>query len=211
MRRRTEGVATWVRIGIVGSGNIGATTASLFSAAGHDVAISNSRGPESLADLVGELGNGVRAASVEDAVAWGDVVLLAVPWTARGGLPPAEAFAAKIVIDATNAFGPGGAIDLEPRTSSEEVLAAMPGARFVKAFNTMNFRPLGQRGHETPPLALFLAGDDAGAKETVAALIGEVGFDPIDTGSLREGGRRQQPGSPLFNVPMTGDEGRALL
>jgi predicted dinucleotide-binding enzyme len=73
------------------------------------------------------------------------------------------------VIDATNAFGPGGAIDLEPRTSSEEVLAAMPGARFVKAFNTMNFRPLGQRGHETPPLALFLAGDDAGAKETVAA------------------------------------------
>jgi predicted dinucleotide-binding enzyme len=78
MRRRTEGVPTCVRIGIVGSGNIGATTASLFSAAGHDVAISNSRGPESLADLVGELGNGVRAASVEDAVAWGDVVLLAV-------------------------------------------------------------------------------------------------------------------------------------
>src|SRR6185436_16275968 len=111
IRRRPPGVGTGVRIGIVGSGNIGSTTASLFTAAGHDVAISNSRGPESLAGLVGELGNGARAASVEDAVAWGDVVLLALPWTARESLPPAEAFAGKVVIDATNAFGAGGAID----------------------------------------------------------------------------------------------------
>ena len=195
----------------MGSGNIGSTTASLFTAAGHDVAISNSRGPESLAGLVGELGNGARAASVEDAVAWGDVVLLALPWTARESLPPAEAFAGKVVIDATNAFGAGGAIDVEPSTSSEEVLAGMPDARLVKAFNTMNFRLLGGRGHEEPPLALFVAGDDAEAKETVAGLIREVGFEPVDTGGLRDGGRRQQPGSPLFNAPMTAAESRALL
>lgn len=199
-----------VRIGIVGSGNIGATVARLLVEAGHEVAISNSRGPESLADLVGELGEHARAASVEDAVAWGDVVLLALPWRARESLPAADAFDGKIVVDATNAFGPGGVIDVEPSTSSEEVLALMPGARLVKAFNTLNVRPLGTRGHERPPLALFVAGDDAEAKEVVAGLIREVGFDPVDTGGLREGGRRQQPGSPRFNVPMTRDDALGL-
>lgn len=200
-----------MRIGIVGSGMIGSTTARLFAAAGHDVVIANSRGPDSLAGLVSELGPSARAATVEDAVAVADVVLLALPWVRRESLPDGDLFAAKVVVDATNAFGPGGVVDVEPSTSSEEVLRLMPRARLVKAFNTMNFRPLGSRGFEEPRLAILLAGDDAEAKAVVARLIEEIGFEPVDTGSLAEGGRRQQPGSPLFNEPVSGAEARARL
>lgn len=190
---------------------IGATTARLFVAAGHEVALANARGPDSLAELVSELGPRARAATVEDAVASAELVLLALPWLRRESLPNGDLFADKVVVDATNAFGPGGAVDVEPSTSSEEVLKLMPRARLVKAFNTMNFRPLGSRAFEEPRLALLVAGDDAEAKAVVAQLVEAIGFEPVDTGSLAEGGRRQQPGSPLFNTPMTGDEARAAL
>ncbi len=91
-----------MRIGIIGSGNIGGTAARLFAKAGHEVAVSNSRGPESLKSLVASIGGKARAAPVEEAVAFGDVVLLALPWRNRKELPEAEHFEGKIVIDATN-------------------------------------------------------------------------------------------------------------
>ena len=204
-----------MRIGIIGSGNIGGTTARLFAQAGHSVAISNSRGPDSLRGLVEGTDDDLRATTPEEAVEFGEVVLLAIPWRMREQLPPAERFEGKIVIDAMNPYSETSEVlQLEPSSSSEEVARQLPGARVVKAFNTLNFRPLGSEGRRANAeerLALFLAGDDPDAKAVVAGLIDEAGFEPVDTGSLAEGGRRQQPGSDIYNVPMTAGEARARV
>ena len=207
-----------MKIGIIGSGNIGATTARLFAGAGHDVTIANSRGPESLAELVGDLGPNAQAATVEDAARASDVVLIAIPLRAYPDLP-AEAFAGKVVIDANNYYpqrdGQILELDREETTSSELLARHLGGARIVKSFNTMNFRPLGSDGRPDAPraerLAIYLAGDDDRAKEIVAGLIDEVGFAPVDTGSLHEGGVRQQPGSPIYNNPMPAEEAEAAV
>ncbi|HLX58654.1 MAG TPA: NADPH-dependent F420 reductase [Ktedonobacteraceae bacterium] len=202
-----------MKIGIVGAGRIGATAAELFAKAGHAVAIGNSKGPESLESLVKSLGANVRAVTNEDAVKFGEVVLIAVPWTKRGTLPAAQLFEDKIVIDAMNPYAQGGVVDLGDSTSSEEVSRQLPGARLVKAFNTMYFETLrtGGRSAEKERLVLFVAGDDSEAKAVVARLIEEIGFAAVDTGFLHEGGRLQQPGSPIYNVPMTVEEARQRL
>jgi predicted dinucleotide-binding enzyme len=186
-----------MRIGIVGAGNLGATVAGLFAGAGHEVAIANSRGPESLARLVAELGNGARAATVEEAVSFGELVLVAVPFGRNRDLP-AAALAGKVVVDAMNDYE--GLSD--EATSSSELLAAhLPDSRVVKAFNTMYWELLRDRGHPARSedrLVLFVAGDDAAAKAQIFRLIAEVGFTPVDTGGLSDGSRRQQPGSPIY-------------
>jgi len=207
-----------MKIGIIGSGNIGATTARLLAEAGHDVTIANSRGPESLTEVVSEIGPRATAGTVEDAARAGDVVVVAVPLRAYPDLP-AEAFAGKIVVDANNYYpqrdGQIPELDREETTSSELLARHLTGARIVKSFNTMNFRPLGSDGRPDAPraerLAIYLAGDDEGAKEIVAGLIDEVGFAPVDTGSLHEGGARQQPGSPIYNNPMPAEEAEAAV
>ena len=94
-----------MKIGIVGSGNIGGTAARLFVNAGHEVAIANSRGPETLEDLVAELGDRARAATPEQAVDFGEAVLLAIPWRLREQLPDAQLFEGKVTIDAMNPYG----------------------------------------------------------------------------------------------------------
>jgi predicted dinucleotide-binding enzyme len=207
-----------MKIGIIGSGNIGSTTARLFAKAGHDVTLANSRGPESLADLVQELGTNAHAGTVAQAAADAEVVLVAVPLKAYPDLP-VEAFAGKVVIDANNYYPQrdGEIADIESgETTSSELLARhLIGARVVKSFNTMNFKPLGSEGRPDAPraerLAIYLAGDDAAAKDVVAGLIDEVGFAPVDMGSLHEGGARQQPGSPIYNTPMTADEAESAV
>jgi len=207
-----------MKIGIIGSGNIGATTARLFAGAGHEVTIANSRGPESLTELVQDIGPQARAGTVEAAARASDVVLVAIPLRAYPDLP-ADAFAGKIVIDANNYYpqrdGQIPELDREETTSSELLARHLAGARIVKSFNTMNFRPLGSDGRPDAPraerLAMYLAGDDEGAKEIVAGLIDEVGFAPVDTGSLHEGGVRQQPGSPIYNNPMPAEEAEAAV
>ena len=173
---------------------------------------------ESLAELVGDLGPNAQAATVEDAARASDVVLIAIPLRAYPDLP-AEAFAGKVVIDANNYYpqrdGQIPELDREETTSSELLARHLAGARIVKSFNTMNFRPLGSDGRPDAPraerLAIYLAGDDEGAKEIVAGLIDEVGFAPVDTGSLHEGGVRQQPGSPIYNNPMPAEEAEAAV
>ena len=207
-----------MKIGIIGSGRIGATTARLLAGAGHEVTIANSRGPESLGDLVGELGPNARAGTVADAARDAEIVLVAVPLRAYADLP-AEAFAGKVVIDANNYYpqrdGQIAELDSGETTSSELLARHLNGARIVKAFNTMNFRPLGSEGRPNAPraerLAIYLAGDDDRAKEIVAGLIDEIGFAPVDTGNLHEGGARQQPGTPIYNNPMTAEEAKAAL
>jgi 8-hydroxy-5-deazaflavin:NADPH oxidoreductase len=171
-----------VRVGIIGSGHIGATAARLFVDAGHEVAIANSRGPESLAALVDELGERARAATVEDAESFGELVLVAIPFGRYTELP-AEPLRDTIVVDAMNYYPErdGSFPDLDAgRTTSTELLGAhLPGARLVKAFNTMYWKTMGERGTreaEGDRLALFIAGDDADAKQTVAALIEEIGL-----------------------------------
>ena len=206
-----------MRIGIVGAGMIGAAAARLFVRAGHEVAVSNSRGPESLRPLVEALGGRARAAAtVDEAAEVGEVVLGAVPWRSPEALPRPESVEGRVVIDAMNPYAPdGGTIDLGDSTSSEETRRRLPGARLVKAFNTIWYQHLATRGRTDLPVderhAVFLAGDDAEAKATVARLIEEIGFAPVDTGSLREGGRRQQPDSDVYNRPMTGREAREAL
>ncbi len=200
-----------MKIGILGSGRIGATAARLFVAAGHDVAMSNSRGPDSLRPLVKELGPQARAATVIESAQFGETVLLAVPWHMEQALPPAALLSGKIVIDAMNPYRPeGGFFDLGDSTSSEIVLQRLPGSRLVKAFNTIYYEHLATRGRKELPVqerhAIYVAGDDLEAKHVVSRLIEEIGFAPVDTGSLREGGRLQQPDSLIYNQTYTARE-----
>jgi predicted dinucleotide-binding enzyme len=206
-----------MRIGIIGSGNIGGTLARLLAGAGHEVVLANSRGPESLAGLVAEIGPAATAATPAGAAAAGDVVVLAVPFGVQYPDMPIGGLAGKVVVDATNYYaGRDGAFpDLASgaTTSSELVAAALPGAKVVKAFNTIHFRHLANDGLPagTPGRrAIPIAGDDAAAKGTVAALIDQIGFDSYDVGPLASG-RRFDPGTPLFNVALTRDEVAAAL
>src|SRR2546427_10062116 len=126
-----------MRIGVIGAGHIGGTAAKLFAKAGHQVAVSNSRGPATLASLVSSIGPNVKATSVVEAVKFGDVVLLALPYRKMDALPPGESFAGKIVIDSMNRHSAlGGVMDLGDSTSSEEDVKRLPGSRLVMAFNT---------------------------------------------------------------------------
>src|SRR5690349_8769076 len=205
-----------MRIAVLGSGRIGAVAARLFVAAGHEVAVANSRGPESLRSLVAELGPRAHAMTVAEAARFGDVVLLAVPWHLEEALPSSEILRGKIVVDAMNPYNPaGGFFDLGGSTSSEIVLRRMPGARLVKAFNTIYYEHLDQRGRKDLPMedrhSIYIAGDDHEAKEIVAGLIRDIGFAPVDTGGLREGGRIQEPDSPIYNETYTSREAHEIL
>ena len=193
-------------IGIIGAGQIGQAVAKRLSGAGLAASISNSRGPESLSSLVRELGSGIKAATRQDA-AKADIVFLAVPWTTHtdvvSDLPP---WNGRIVIDAMNAVsvGPTGlaALDLGGRPSSEVVEEHVPGARVVKAFNTLlaavlASEPRQSGGHRV----VFMSGRDPDAKATVAHLIGQMGFAAIDLGDFEAGRQVQQiPGGALAAV-----------
>jgi 8-hydroxy-5-deazaflavin:NADPH oxidoreductase len=197
-----------MKIGIIGSGNIGGTAAQLFADAGHQVAISNSRGPQSLRDFGKSSGSNIKAMTIEETISFGDLILLAIPWIKRQELPSSGLLNGKIVIDAMNPYSEKfEVINLEPSSSSEEVAKQLKGARMVKAFNTMYYQHLKTKGNtklsKEDRTVLFIAGDDAQAKSIVSKLIDEIGFTPVDTGSLREGGRKQQPDSEIYNNPMT--------
>ena len=203
-----------MRIGIVGSGNIGGAAARLFADAGHEVVISNSRGPESLRD---EEDDGIRAGTVEEAVEHGELVLLAIPLKAYTDLP-ADAFEDRIVIDATNYYpgrdGQIAELDDDETTSTELIGQRLAGAPMVKAFNPMRAATLEEGGRSAGDhsrLALLVAGDDGQAKRLVMELVDEVGFDAVDTGSLAEGGRLQQPGSELYGAELTSIEAHEAL
>lgn len=204
-----------MRIGMIGAGNIGATAAELFLEAGHEVALSNSRGPETLEDLVDELGPGARARTVEGAARFGDLAMEAIPFGEYRDLP-AEALAGRVVISASNYYpGRDGEIELDGLTETELVARHLSGSRVVKAFNTIFWKNLRDQGDPSKPMAdrraIPLAGDDPDARDLVAGLIEEIGFAPLDLGGLREGGRRMQPGSAIYTEDLTVEEARAVL
>ncbi|WP_034161282.1 NADPH-dependent F420 reductase [Sphingomonas sp. ERG5] len=182
-----------MKIGIVGAGFIGRAVARLAIANGHEVMISNSRGPKSLMSTMIALKCAV--GTVAEAVAFGDVVLLAVPFSSIEDLAPAP-FAGKIVMDAGNYYpqrdGDIPALDAHETTTSEMAAAQLPGARIVKAWNAIlekdievDTRPAGAAGRR----ALPIAGDDAEAKRIVTGLFDTLGYDVVDAGALAEGWR----------------------
>jgi 8-hydroxy-5-deazaflavin:NADPH oxidoreductase len=205
-----------MEIGIIGAGRIGGTLARRLTQAGHQVIVANHRGQEAMADLLADLGERGRAGSVEQAARARDLVVVATPLTAWGDLPP-EAFDGRVVVDTANYFpqyvGRIGALE-EGTTSSQMLAARLPGARLVKAFNTMlwtRLRDEGRPSGDPERLALPIASDDEQAKSVVSALIDELGFDAVDNGGLAEGGRRQQPGTPVYDQPLTAEEVRDRL
>ena len=188
-------------IGIIGSGNIGSAVAKTLARAGIEATIANSRGPDSLRDLVKELGPLIKAGTREEA-AKADIVIVAVNWTkipaALAGLPE---WKNRIVIDANNPieaplFKP---VDLKGRASSEVFADFVPGARVVKAFNHLLAAVLaGDPAAEGGKRVLLYSGDEARAKAEIGALIDKLGFFGIDLGALAVGARLVQfPGGPL--------------
>ena len=155
--------------------------------------IANSRGPESLAPVVAALGAGVSPGTVREAAAAG-IVAIAVPWTRLSAAVTGLQWDGQAVIDTTNAFN----ADLGGRTSSEITADLVPGARLVKAANTLAAKVLGADPHHAGGRrVIFLSGDDASAKATVVELFDAAGFFVIDLGGLVTGGRMQQVGGPL--------------
>lgn len=185
-------------IGFIGSGHIGSQLARLAVARGYDVVLSNSRGPQTLQDLVAELGEHARAATPAEAAAAGDLVVVTTPLAAEATLP-VDQLAGKIVIDTNNYYpqrdGNIPELDDESTTVAERLQKRLPTSKVVKAFNhiaaaelTSQSLPAGSPDRR----ALIVAGDDADARARVAALIDEFGFDPIDIGELAEGWRVQR-------------------
>ena len=185
-------------IGLIGSGNIGGTVARLAVDAGYDVVLSNSRGPETLSDLVAELGPRARAATSTEAAAAGDLVVVTVPLKAYQQVP-VEPLRGKVVIDTNNYYperdGHIAELDDESTTTSELLQAHLPESQVVKGFNNIYFEHLGtlQRPSGSDERSvLAIAGDDETAKKTVVSFLDDLGYDGYDVGSLAEGWRFQR-------------------
>ncbi|MCW2994394.1 MAG: oxidoreductase coenzyme F420-dependent [Conexibacter sp.] len=193
-------------VGIIGSGDIGGTIARLAVEAGHQVVLSNSRGPETLADTVAELGPQASAATSEEAAAAGDLVVVSVPVKAFPSLP-AAALAGKTVIDTCN-YGPerdGHIPELDDNslTSSALLQRYGLGAEVVKVFNNIYFkhllnlaRPAGAADRSYLPIA----GDSATAKSAVIEFLDSIGYSAVDAGTLADSWR-QATGTPVWGTP----------
>jgi predicted dinucleotide-binding enzyme len=194
-------------IGIIGSGHIGGTLAALFARAGHQVIVSNSRGPETLTELVDSIGPQASAATAAEAAQQGDVIVVSVPLGRIHELPT-NGITGKIVIDTNNYYpqrdGQIAVLDDDTTTSCELLAVHLAGTRVVKAFNQIRWDHLRDNGRPAGApdrLAIPIVGDDTSAKLTVAALIDEIGFDSVDLGELSRG-RLFQPDGVLY-VPGT--------
>lgn len=198
---------TW---GFIGSGNIGSTVARLALAAGHEVVMSNSRGPETLDGLVAELGPGARAATAQEAAKAGDVVVVTIPLKAYREVPEA-ALRGTIVLDTMNYYperdGEIAELEDESTTTSELLAAHLPESAVVKVFNNIYVGHLGSLGRPSGApdrSALAIAGDDPTAKSTVTRLLDEIGFDTLDLGPLAEGWRTQRD-TAAYGTPYAAD------
>ena len=185
-------------IGFIGAGHIGSQLARLAVKHGHSVVMSNSRGPETLEDLIRELGLNARAGDPEDAARSGELVVVTIPLKNIHQLP-ATALAGKLVIDTNNYYpqrdGHVAVLDNESTTTSELLQSHLPTSMVVKAFNHIAAAALtsdAQAPGTANRRALVIAGDDATAKAKVAALIDQFGFDVVDAGALSEGWRIQR-------------------
>jgi predicted dinucleotide-binding enzyme len=193
-------------LGFIGSGHIGSTLARLAVANGLDVVLSNSRGPETLSDLVAELGPRARAGTPAEAAAAGDSVVVTVPFKAYQQVPE-EPLAGKTVLDTNNYYpqrdGNVPELDSGATTSSELLQGHLKRSHVVKVFNNIYFghlaalpRPTGAADRS----ALAIAGDDADAKARAVELLDLLGFDAVDAGALAEGWR-YEPDTAAYGLP----------
>ncbi|WP_410811006.1 NADPH-dependent F420 reductase [Micromonospora sp. 067-2] len=197
-------------VGLIGSGKIGGTLARLAVAAGYDVVLSNSRGPETLTDLVDELGERASAGTPQDAAQIGDLVVVTVPLKAYRAVP-VEPLADKIVLDTNNYYpqrdGAFPELDSGETTSSELLQKHLPTARVVKVFNNIFFKHLAALGRPTGAAdrsALAIAGDEAAAKTEATGFLDRIGYDTVDAGALAEGWR-YQPDTPAYGTLYSAD------
>ena len=193
-------------LALIGSGNIGSTVARLAVDAGYDVVLSNSRGPETLADLVTELGPHARAATATEAAEAGELVLVTVPLKAYQQIP-VQPLAGKVVLDTNNYYpdrdGHFAELDSKTTTTSELLQAHLPDSRVVKVFNNIFFknlqsmaRPTGSTDRNT----LIIAGDDADAKRTATEFLDAIGYDAYDAGPLADSWRFERD-QPAYAMP----------
>jgi 8-hydroxy-5-deazaflavin:NADPH oxidoreductase len=204
-----------VKIGVIGAGHIGGTIGALWTKAGHPVFFS-SRHPEELQDLVGRLGPLAQAGTVDQAIGFGDVVFIAVPY---GALPQigrdyGKSLAGKIVLDAGNAVASrDGAIAGEVERDGVGITSQkyLPGARVVRAFNTLSYMIFQREANRPAPrLAVPIAGDDQEAVQVAGTLVRDAGFDPVEVGKLADATRFQR-GAPGYGQNVSAAELRQKL
>ena len=206
-----------MRIGIIGAGMIGSTVAKLWVVAGHEVRLA-SRHPEELAPLVKKLGARASAGTPAEAAEFGEVVMITVPLKAIPELARTvgPSLAGKVVLDTGNAYPQrdGDAArqaTSHPQGSAGWAAAMFPGARWVKALNTVYYKTLEKEAHRASDrVGIPLAGDDRGALDVAAQLVRDAGFDPVVVGALARG-REFEPGTRVYNTGMSGQELRRLF
>ena len=203
-----------MRIGFIGTGTVGRTMGRHLIEAGHHVVLSNSRGPETLRDLVEELGPLATAGTKEEAAA-SDIVILCVNWRRARDAVQGITWSGRILVDATNAHVDDppdislegvtrsrAALARTGRTSSELIAESALGARVVKSISTVPMEWIDDFGEGKPRTVMFTSGDDADAKRVVIDLLSGAGFAPVDLGSLREGGALHEVGAPLSGLEL---------
>jgi len=205
-----------LKIGVIGSGHIGGTIGGLWVKNGHEVLFS-SRHPDELKDLVAGLGSLARAGTVEQAIAFGDVLFIAVPY---GALPQigqdyGAALKGKIMLDACNAVAARDGAPLADEVEKEGIGVVsqkyLSGARIVRAFNTLNYMIFAREANRPDPkLAVPIAGDDNAAVQVAAGLVRDAGFDPVIVGKLADA-QRFQRGGPGYGQQVTAAELRQKL
>ena len=206
-----------MKIGVIGSGMIGSTVGKLWVEAGHEVRFA-SRHPEKLTELVKQLGPRASAGTAADAAKFGDVILLSVPLASLPVLTReiGPLLEGKVVLDTGNAYeNRDGAIAREasahPRGSAGWAASMVPGARWVKAFNTVYYKTLEKEAHRKgDKVGIPLASDDPEAMEVAAQLVRDAGFDPVPVGKLSRG-KEFEPGTKPYNTGASGAELRKIL
>lgn len=198
------------RIGVIGSGNIGGTIGGLWVKKGHSVFFS-SRHPDELKDMIAKLGSLAKAGTVEEAVAFGDVLFIAVPYGAvpQIGKDYSAKMKGKVMLDACNAVSTrDGAVadEVEQNGIGVTTQKYFPGVRIVRAFNTMSYMVFAREANRPDPkLAIPIAGDDPQAVQVAAALVRDAGFDPVTVGTLADA-RRFQRGQPGYGQQVSAAE-----
>lgn len=207
--------STPLKIGIIGTGQIGGALARHWGAAGHELLIS-SRHPEELRALAREIGPNVKVGTPREAAAFGDVVLVSVPYfaTPQIGRDYAAELKGKVVLDTGNPYpGRDGEMAVRDRRRGTGVASAeyLPGTRLVRAFNAINAGPLAHQGFREPErLGIPLAADDPEAMKIAAQLVSDAGFDPVPVGGLARA-REFDVGTPVYVRGMTAAELRKAL
>ena len=202
-----------MKIGIIGAGTVAQTITRHVLPLGHQVMLSNTRGPESLAQLVKQLGPGASAGTPQQAADQEIVVLAVMWWHVQAALFSILDWKGRVLVDATNrvaGIAPLSIGDVSGRTSSEIVADLAPGSKVIKAFNSVPMSWIADFSPEKPRTVLFISGDDDAAKKPLHELIEQAGFACVDLGSLAVGGRLQQLGGPLAGIRLNYVERFAL-